>query len=306
MIPWEFRDPIPLMGAWTLEESERFCMNVTLSHYENFPVVGGVLGRGARRSLAAVYGFARQADDFADEPAFEGVRLELLDAWERQLRSCARGEGQRHPVFIALAAAFERHGLEEAPFLDLLSAFRQDCTKQRYATFEELLDYCRRSANPVGRIVLRVMKRDNPRTVELSDGTCTALQLINFWQDLSVDIARGRLYVPEDIARWHGVSLEALLEGWEEGSFGALLDDLVGRTREMMREASALPEAVGLPGGLFLRAVQAGGLSMLEAVSRMGEGVLSRRPSLSGVDKGIIFVRSAGGVVGGLLRGGEE
>lgn len=294
MTPWAFSDTLPRTGRWTLEESERFCMNLTLSHYENFPVVAGIFGRGARKTLAAVYGFARYADDFADEPGYEGVRLELLDGWERQLAGCFRDETPRHPVFVALMAAIDRHALEAGPLFDLLSAFRQDCTKQRYESYDEVLDYCRRSADPVGRIVLRVMGRDEPPTLKLSDRTCTALQLINFWQDLSVDIERGRLYIPRDLAEKHDLTIEDIMEKRASGAFGGLLQELVDRTRDLMLEARSLPDAVGLPGELYLRAVQEGGLSVLDSVERMGASILHRRPALTGFDMGLIFVKSAG------------
>jgi squalene synthase HpnC len=301
MIPWAFSHSLPRMGRWSLEESERICMNMTLSHYENFPVVAGIFGRDARRTLAAVYCFARYADDFSDEPCYDGVRLELLDGWERQLASCFGGDRPHHPVFIALKAAIERHGLDEGPFLDLLSAFRQDCIRQRYDSFDEVLDYCRRSAEPVGRIVLRVMNREDPWILKLSDRTCTALQLINFWQDLSVDMERGRLYIPRDLAEKHGLTIEDIVKKRSPSAFEDLLQELVDRTRNLMHMARELPAAVGLPGELYLRAVQEGGLSVLESVERMGASILATRPALTGLDKGLIFARSAGGAAKNLL-----
>lgn len=273
-------------------------MNLTVSHYENFPVVSGIFGKGARKTLAAVYCFARYADDFADEPCYEGVRLRLLDEWEKQLEDCIEARPLKNPVFIALSEAVARHDLDAGPFLDLLSAFRQDCTKNRYGTKDEVLDYCSRSANPVGRIVLRVMKKDSPRAVELSDKTCTALQLINFWQDLSVDRKRDRLYVPAEIAIKHGVSLDSLIRGNPGKKFVPLLRDLVAMTAEMMAGACELPEVVGFPGEFYMSAVQRGGMNILESVGKMGEEILHRRPSLGKFDMGIIFMKSVGEIAG--------
>ena len=293
MIPWKFNNPYPLKGTWSLEESERLCMRFAASHYENFPVVGGIAGKGARRTLAAVYCFARVADDFADEPCFGGIGLELLYEWKRQLELCLQGEKVQHPVFVALSAAIDRHALDAGPFFDLLSAFMQDCKKNRYATLGEVLDYCRRSASPVGRIVLRVMKKDSPRAVALSDDTCSALQLANFWQDLSVDRVRDRLYIPEEMASGYGVSPDRIMDGNPEHGFEPLMAELVFRTRELMLSAADLPDVVGFPGELYLRAVQMGGLGVLRSVEKIGRDILLRRPSLTTYDMAVIFARSA-------------
>jgi squalene synthase HpnC len=293
MIPWGFTQRLPYKGKWTLDESDRFCSRATTSHYENFPVIAGIAGRDARRTLAAVYCFARIADDFADEPAFEGVRLRLLDEWQLQLEECLRGVPARHPVFVSLSAAVERHNLDPGMLLRLLGAFRQDCTKERYESLEELLDYCSRSANPVGRIVLRVMRKDTPEAEVLSDKTCTSLQLINFWQDLSVDRVKNRLYIPRDVASRHGVELDSVARGSPPAGFRDLLDELAAVARSMMLEARRLPELVGFPGEFYLRAVQEGGLSILGVVEEMGTRILYGRPSLTFLDMAAIFARSA-------------
>ncbi|MBW2261083.1 MAG: squalene synthase HpnC [Deltaproteobacteria bacterium] len=292
MIPWSFTGDLPLAGVWSLEESERYCLRMASSHYENFPVVMRVFDEQVRRSLGAIYAFARTADDFADEQRFEGVRLELLDVWAKQLEECFAGR-PRHPVFIALAAAAERHGLEARPFRDLLSAFRQDCVKNRYGHMDELHDYCSRSANPVGRLVLRVMGQESRRAIELSDRTCTALQLANFWQDLSVDIPRGRLYVPlEAAARW-GLTETDLRRRRRTGGWDGLVHELVGEARSLMQSARALPLAVNLTGAFYLEAVQRGGLRILDEVDRLGGKAAFRRPKLRKRDAASIFMRTS-------------
>lgn len=292
MIPWSFTQNLPKAGAWSVEESERYCMRMAAAHYENFPVVTHVFDDGVRRSLGAVYAFARTADDFADEPQYEGVRLELLDVWREQLEECFAGRAL-HPVFVALGSAVERHGIDPGPLRDLLSAFRQDCVKNRYETMDEVHDYCRRSANPVGRLVLRVMGQESPETIALSDRTCTALQLANFWQDLSVDIPRGRLYVPLDRAASWGLCESDLLARRGVRGMSGLLRELVQSTRSLMLSARSLPLRVRLPGGFYLEAVQRGGLRILDAVERLQDEVLFQRPRLGKRDTASIFVRTS-------------
>ena len=292
MIPWSFGRELPRAGLWSLEESERYCLRMATSHYENFPVVAHVFDENVRRSLGAVYAFARTADDFADEPRYEGVRLELLDLWEQQLDECFDGR-PRHPVFIALAAAVERHRLEPRPFRDLLSAFRQDCLEDGYETMEELIDYCERSANPVGRLVLRVMGQESGRATMLSDMTCSALQLANFWQDLSIDIPRGRLYVPLEIARRWGLSDADLRGRRRYARWGGLVHELVDRARALMESARGLPMAVDLRGAFYLEAVQRGGLRILDEVDRLGASAAFRRPRLGRRDAASILVRTS-------------
>jgi len=293
MIPWNFSKCFPKAGGWSLEESDRFCLRCAISHYENFPVIAGIFDEGARKTLAAVYSFARFADDFADEPEFEGVRLHLLDDWENQLEKCIDGNSSNHPVFISLKTAIERHRIDPQLLRMLLSAFKQDCTKNRYETMEEVLDYCRRSANPVGRIVLRVFNRDTPENLIFSDWTCTSLQLINFWQDISVDRKRNRLYIPREISSKYGVDSESIVEGKVGIGFQKLMEELVSFTGQLMRRAEPLPELVGFPWDFYLRAVQKGGLKVLRKVKAMGVRILNERPSLSIFNMGAIFIAGA-------------
>ncbi|MBM4395059.1 MAG: squalene synthase HpnC [Deltaproteobacteria bacterium] len=281
-------------APWTPDAAIRYCEAMARSHYENFPVVFGLMTRPQREALAAVYAFARTADDFADEPEFDGVREPLLDAWEDRLRACFRGEAD-HPVFVALDEVRRRHGLPERPFLDLLDAFRQDCREQRYATFASVLDYCRRSANPVGRLVLHVLGLAREPLLGWSDRVCTALQLTNFWQDLSVDVPRGRLYLPvEDLDRF-GIRPEDLLGREAPPRFGELLRLETERTRALFDEGRPLCTAAVHPGCLYFGAVWAGGRAVLALVEATGPAVLLRRPALSRAALAAIVV--------GLLRG---
>src|SRR5690606_12648671 len=184
-------------GPWTVESGYRWCERMAASHYENFPVASKFLPAQLRPHVAAIYAFARTSDDFADEPRFEGRRSEALWQWEQLLEDCYHREVQ-HPVFIALRDTVRRHNIPIGPLKALLTAFRMDLTKHRYATFNELLHYCVHSANPVGQLVLYVHGHREPELHRFSDEICSALQIANFLQDLSVDIPRGRMYVPEE------------------------------------------------------------------------------------------------------------
>ncbi|MBK8719510.1 MAG: squalene/phytoene synthase family protein [Deltaproteobacteria bacterium] len=206
-------------GPWTTAAGYRWCERMAASHYENFPVASKFLPPHLRPHVAAIYAFARTADDFADEPRFEGRRSQALAAWESLLEACYHRDVE-HPVFIALRDTVRRHNIPIGPLRALLTAFRMDLTKHRYTSFNELLGYCTHSANPVGQLVLFVHGHREPDLHRFSDEICSALQIANFLQDLSVDIPRGRIYIPE----------EDLVH------FGVAHDDLFGRR---MTESSA-------------------------------------------------------------------
>ncbi|MBL6974258.1 MAG: squalene synthase HpnC [Deltaproteobacteria bacterium] len=277
--PWAF-EPIPRHGrTWGIRASVRYCRALASAHYENFPVALSLMGRRRVEALAAVYAFARQADDFADEPEFEGTRIRLLDAWEDQLHRSLSGEVS-HPVFVALHRAMRDFDLPVEPFLDLLDAFRQDCGKTRYESFDDVLDYCRRSADPVGRIMLRVLGLDGDDFTRWSDSICTALQLTNFWQDLSVDLPRDRLYLPLEDLRRFAVPVESLFQGNPPPSFNDLLRFELDRTRSLFSEGLPLLAASGFPGVVYFSAVWMGGRAVLELVGLQGRSILSRRPAL--------------------------
>ena len=219
-------------GDVRLREAYAACERLVRGHYENFPVASMLLPRAMRRHVAAVYAFARIADDFADEgttPAED--RHRLLDEWLAHLRACVEGNSDL-PTFIALGATIRECNLPVQLFEDLLSAFRQDITTDRYGTWAGLLDYCRRSANPVGRLVLRIAGRNDPALDRASDALCTALQLTNFWQDLERDWHKGRLYIPADDRDACGAAEADLAERRMTDAWRCALGRVVDRTHE--------------------------------------------------------------------------
>lgn len=299
-------------AAGDLEQAYAAARRLARAHYENFPVASTLLPRAMRPHVAALYAFARTADDFADEGSFDPEqRLRWLDDWERRLRQAA-GTSRRLPaadggdvagagadpawdsMFLALGNTIRTLKLPLSLFEDLLSAFRQDVTTSRYQVFDDLLDYSRRSANPVGRLVLRIAgRKDDTRLDEASDCLCTALQLTNFWQDLAIDWERGRLYVPLDDCRRTG-ALEADLDrrsmtpAWRE-----VLDEMAGRTRDLFRRGRAVGDLVGGRLGLELRLTWLGGTRTLDRLEKAGFDVFNRRPSLG--------MRDVPSLLGGLI-----
>jgi len=263
---------------------------VSVDHYENFPVASWLCPPRMRPAVQAIYHFARTADDLADEgdaPAAE--RLDALRRYRGALQAAAAGHPDRDTaawpgVFIPLAEAIARHRLPVALLHDLLDAFEQDTGNPRYADRAQLLDYCRRSANPVGRLMLHLAGIDDPQALAESDAVCTALQLINFWQDPSVDLPRGRVYVPEADARRHGLTLDALAAGQDSPATQAMLRELCDWAGQCMR--SGAPLARRVPGrlGWELRLVVQGGLRILERIEAMHYRSLSHRPALGAAD----------------------
>lgn len=276
-----------------IDEAFAYCQNMARSHYENFPVASMVIPREQRPYVAAIYAFARTADDFADEgdvPSHE--RLRRLDDWGDQLRRCYQGEAAG-PIFVALGETAARTGLPREPLDALLQAFRMDVTTRRFNRFEDLLYYCRHSANPVGYLVLHLFGEVSGRTVPLSDSICTGLQLANFWQDLSVDWQKGRLYVPlEDLDRF-GYTESELARGIVDERFRRMLAFEVERAREYVLNGVPLLDLVSSARLRFeLSLTIRGGLAILEAVRATGYDVIHRRPSLSALNKAGILLRT--------------
>jgi squalene synthase HpnC len=276
-------DPKDVSGAYA------FCQSLAERHYENFPVASKILPRRLRKHVAALYAFARIADDFSDEPEYEGVRRERLLEWRAQLNDL---EHPQHPVFLALKSTVAELGLPLGPFDDLLSAFLQDTEKKRYATFEEVLDYCKRSANPVGRIVLMIHGYRDAELFELSDHICTALQLANFWQDVSVDLKKDRIYIPEEDFKQFGYTEADLRMGVVNDKFLALMKFQVGRARALFEQGRPLPNRLAFPLSWEIRLTWLGGREVLRKIKKQGFDTATSRPALSKMDWVPLLVRS--------------
>lgn len=265
-----------------------------VDHYENFPVASWLLPRRLRQPIETIYAFARQADDFADEgERSDGERLADLERFRGELRRIERGEGPQAPLFRDLAAIVQGHGLPLPLFHDLLDAFAQDVTKKRYADFGEVMDYCRRSANPVGRLLLHLFGAASPRNLALSDGICSSLQLINFLQDVAIDYRKGRVYLPqEDLARYR-ISEEQIARGDSGGMWRPFMLAQVERARKMLQAGA--PLGLALPGriGLEIRAIVLGGERILMKIHEAGGDVFRQRPVLGARDWAYMLWRAA-------------
>ncbi len=279
--------------VWSLEESYAHCEALARTHYENFPVGSWLLPDDKRKHLWAIYAFARMADDFADEAQYlDNLRLPLLENWEGQLLQCMWRKPQ-HPVFVALRDTIDTFRLPVEPFQDLLMAFKMDVVVDRYKTFDQLLEYCRLSANPVGRLVLSVFGYRDPDMHALSDAVCTALQLTNHWQDIAIDAKKRRIYVPlEDMAR-HGYREEQLHAGVADEAFGRLMADLIERTRALFDEGRPLLDRVGRDLSYELRLVWLGGTSILRRIESAKYDVFRSRPTLGLGAKAALLARAA-------------
>ena len=278
------------------------CIRMARAHYENFPVASLLMPRHMRRDIAAVYAFARTADDFADEgdlPA--AARHALLDGWAHRLRLAAAGSTEddgsdEGAIFAALEQTMAARNLPIALFTDLLSAFGQDVDVTRYATWTELMDYCRRSANPVGRLVLRISSprgADEAALDASSDALCTALQLTNFWQDLERDWKKGRVYLPGEVLKAHGAHESSIGARDMTSGLRAALADAAARTRALFEEGRFVCEQ--MPGrlGVELRATWLGGTRILDRLERSAFDVFSARPSLTWRDAPPLAVQLA-------------
>lgn len=253
-----------------------------VGHYENFPVASWLMPATLRPAVRAIYRFARTADDFADEgDAAPAERLVSLDTLRMQLRAIEAGAASHWPD---LAAAVREHHLDPSLLDDLLSAFSQDVTTLRYDSFETLLDYCRRSANPIGRLLLQLFRRNEPALQQQSDAICTGLQLANFWQDIAIDWRKGRIYLPQQDLVAYGVSEAQIARGSVDQNWRRLLAFEVARTRDLLQRGAPLSRSLGGRIGIELRLVVQGGLRILERIDGVGGDVFSHRPTLSARD----------------------
>ncbi len=264
-----------------------------VDHYENFPVASWLLPAHLRRPVEVIYRFARSADDIADEgEAQPSQRLADLAAWRAQLDVIAAGRTPRTAEFAELAQVIKRESLPLQPFYDLLDAFAQDVVKERYADFAELLDYCRRSANPVGRLLLHLYRAASNDNLQRSDAICSSLQLINFWQDVAVDWRKGRVYLPQDELARFGVRESQIAQGRWDASWAALMDFQIDRARNMMLQGSALARALPRRAGLELAMIMQGGLRVLEKLQQVRGDVFRARPVLAGPDWPLLLWRA--------------
>lgn len=269
---WRNAERIP-----SLTEAEQYCANLAKTHYENFPVVSWLLPKRLHQEFFNVYAFCRWADDLGDEVGDRALALELLGWWQSELSDCYAGQ-VRHPVFVALRGTIERFRIPIDPFRDLISAFEQDQRVTDYPTYEELLSYCQRSANPVGRIVLRLGECDTPENVAWSDSICTGLQLANFWQDVARDHAIGRVYLPREDRERYGYTAEQMALRQSTPEFVKLLQFEVARARELLLAGEPLvrsvPPWLQLDIDLFIQ----GGLRILKEIETIRFQVWESRP----------------------------
>ncbi|HEX5733847.1 MAG TPA: squalene synthase HpnC [Blastocatellia bacterium] len=280
-----------LARHWSVEESFEYCERLARAHYENFPVGSALVPKRLRKHFYSIYAFARTADDFADEGADLSAdrRLAQLSAWREQLHMAFEGEAA-HPVFVALQQTQSNFNLPIALFDDLLSAFSQDVLVRRYESFDQLLDYCRRSANPIGRLILLLFGYNDTALHEQSDEICTALQLANHWQDVAVDLQKERVYLPAEDLEHFGVTIEELKAGLPGEDFRKLMKYEIDRAREFFLRGKPLCGAVGGRLGLELRAVWLGGWRILDRIEGNGYDVFTRRPTITFSDKLRIFL----------------
>jgi squalene synthase HpnC len=279
-------------AAPSLEQSRAYCERLARSHYENFSVASWFLPARLRQHFFNVYAYCRISDDLGDEVGNPAASLLLLDQWQRELDACYAGS-PRHPVFVALAETVRKFEIPQHEFSDLLTAFRQDQTITRYETFDDLLGYCRNSANPVGHLVLYLCGYRDAERQKLSDYTCTALQLANFWQDVSVDYAKGRIYLTLESLRRFGVSEEDLTANRNTSSFCEMMRFEVARAREWFERGLPLVGKVDKELAIDLELFTRGGQEILNAIEKQGFAVLGRRPSISKSRKLALVARAA-------------
>ncbi len=265
-----------------------------VDHYENFPVASILLPKRLQKPVTVIYRFARSADDIADEGNLaDGERLSRLNEFRSELDRIKNGEAPLTPLFQNLAVEISEHQLPLKPFHDLLDAFSQDVVKKRYENYAELLDYCRRSANPVGLLLLHLYRNATEVNIAYSDAICTSLQLINFWQDVEKDYAIGRIYLPLDEMKEYGVSEEQIANRMIDENFRRLLKFQADRSRELMLKGAPLGSILKGRIGLEMRMIIAGGMRILDKLEAAAYDMYNRRPVLRPYDWVIMLAKSA-------------
>jgi squalene synthase HpnC len=276
----------------SLDEAHEYCRRLARTHYENFSVATWFLPRRLRQHFFNLYAYCRISDDLGDEVGDPTAALELLDQWESELNECYNGT-PRHPVFVALAETVRQFEIPRHEFSDLLRAFRQDQTITRFESFNDVLAYCRCSANPVGHLVLYLCGYRDQERQRLSDFTCTALQLANFWQDVSIDYAKGRIYLPLEDLRRFNVTEQEIAQSQNTPNFCAMMKFEVERARDWFRQGVPLVQKVDHELAIDLELFTRGGLEILNAIERQNFAVLGCRPVISHPRKLALVARAA-------------
>jgi hydroxysqualene synthase len=288
--PLRWLDPPP--GPYSVEAAYRYCEEFARAHHESYPVASRLVPADLRPHVIALYAFGRAADDFADEPEYEGRRIEALDSWNDELDRCFHGEAT-HPVFVALSDTIERRGLTHPPFEDLLSAFRADIEVRRYPTFSSLRGYTARSADPVGRLLLSLFGYRDPELVRFADEISTALQLTNFWQDVAADAARDHIYLPAEDLHFFGVTEADIKALKPTRPIRDLLRYQVARTRALYERGRPLLARLGSDLRLELALIWLIGTSLLDKIEAADFDVFTRRPEITARDKAKVLARAA-------------
>jgi squalene synthase HpnC len=280
-----------LSGTYTQAEAEQYTRWLATHHYENFHVVSFLLPKRLHQDFYNVYAFCRWADDLGDEIGDPSESLRLLGWWRAELEAMYSGQVQ-HPVFVALEGTARKYDLPKQLFADLISAFEQDQRVTRYQNWDELFGYCRCSANPVGRLVLRLCGYSDDERDRMSDATCTALQLANFWQDVTVDLEKDRVYLPLDLLARHGYSLADLQAGTFNAAFQNVMRDSIDVARKLFSEGLPLVKTVDRRLAFDLELFSRGGLRMLRKIEQQNYNVLARRPAISKFERVQLLVGS--------------
>ena len=302
--PRAARDNVP-----SLAEAQAYCRRLATTHYENFPVVSWLLPRSLHQHFYNVYAYCRWADDLGDELNDPALSLELLRWWRGELAACYAGE-PRHPVFVALGPTIREFGIPQQPFSDLVSAFEQDQTVHEYETFELLVDYCRRSANPVGRLVLYLCRQASEQNFRWSDSICTGLQLANFWQDVARDLDIGRIYLPLEDLRRFGYSRDNLQQRITNDAFLELMRFEVARARQWLSpwQDASLPELAPFPWRLQvdIELFARGGERILDRIAGIGYCVWHKRPVVTKKDVAGLFLGCLRRALSRVFRGRKK
>ncbi len=286
LAPKDFvRSPDAMAAVYSADEGEAYTRRLATSHYENFHVVSFLLPKNLHQDFYNVYSFCRWADDLGDELGDTEESLRMLAWWRHELERFYAGDTARHPVYAALRRTLDRHALPIDPFADLITAFEQDQRITRYRDFDELFAYCRYSANPVGRLVLYLCGYSDAPRQRLSDATCTALQLANFWQDVTVDFEKDRVYLPLDLLARHGCTVDDIGARRFTPAFGEAMREAVQVARKLFIQGLPLAGQVNRRLGVDLDLFSRGGLRILDKIGQQGYDVLTKRPSVSKVER---------------------